>query len=188
MFTIETIKTKNFALAEIESLIKAQGKYKVVGRGAYATVYGSKESDIIYKVGEVSSNQPYLSYVKVLSRLKKHNPFTPKIYGVRFYKGKKSRDNYWVDDSDYFVVAMERLNTAKGKASQVHNWFDTMLGGWAEDMSQEILGVKMIIPEQLQHAMDILKASIRKSNGCFDFHKGNFMMRGNQVVITDPLS
>ena len=181
MFKIETIVVKKNAYKAAKELVEAQGKYRKIGSGAYGTVFGTKGSNVVYKVGEVDDNDGYLSYVRELASHKAHNPFTPKIYGVRIYEP----EGY---GSSYFVVAMERLAKGKGLC-QVADWFEEQLcdnGNTANPAALSMLGIKM--PKALLDALKILhRAYNRASYGDWDLHGGNFMLRGKQVVITDPL-
>lgn len=192
MFAVEKFKVKQEAREVAEKMIKAQGKYKAIGSGAYGVVYGSKDSKVVYKVGDTSDNVGYLAYIKVLSKQKKHNPFLPKVYGVRFIKD--------ADGDEVFVVAMERLEPLKRGMSDICDWFEDELvenDRWGSDTNkvEAALGVKKIVPKPLTEALEVLRKAHNESNSgrrwdCadWDLHSGNFMMRGRQIVVTDPLA
>ena len=186
MFKIETHIVPKNAEDIALTMIQSQGKYTQIGHGSYGTVYGSKRSDIVYKLGEVDGNEGYLAYINVLAKQKTHNPFTPKIYGVRFIKERNC--------AGVFVVAMERLTYMSNDIEdEIPNFFEDQLMygnpsiGTGIDM---VLGIKHIIPDPLQQAIKILKKAHASSNGkiSWDLHSGNFMMRGKQIVCIDPLS
>jgi hypothetical protein len=195
MFKTETIKCKGkkSAMDTATEMVKAQAEgMRMIGSGCYGYVYGVKGSDVVYKVGDANDNAGYLSYIDQLKRTKKHNPFTPKIYGVRIYEG--------VYGEKAFVVAMERLTPHKSNAQRimmhkVASWFEDNLTEDYDrtDMSCPALGVQVTMPDALTECV----AMIRKAydNGRFfgdwvdyDFHAGNFMFRGKQVVCIDPLA
>lgn len=193
MFAVEKYEVKQEAYSVAKEMIKAQGKYKAIGSGAYGTVYGSKDSKVVYKVGDTSDNVGYLSYIKVLAKQKKHNPFLPKIYGVRFIRSKSG--------DEVFVVAMEKLEPLARGMGDVCDWFEDELQRedfhWnkSRDKVEDLLGVKRSLPKPLTEALEVLRKAYKESNGGrrwdsadWDLHGGNFMMRGRQIVVTDPLA
>lgn len=192
MFAVEKFKVKQEAREVAEKMIKAQGKYRAIGSGCYGTVYGSKDSKVVYKVGDADNNVGYLSFIKVLSKQKKHNPYLPKVYGVRFIKDKHG--------DEVFVVAMERLEPLARGMGDVCDWFEDELvekDRWGSDTKkvEEALGVKKIVPKPLGEALTVLRKAYELSQSgkrCdqadWDLHGGNFMMRGKQIVVTDPLA
>lgn len=193
MFNIETIKCTGTAINAAVAMIKAQApNMKVIGAGCYADVWGSRHSDVVYKVGNVKDNAGYLAYVKQLGCKKTHNPFTPNIYAVRIYKGR---------DDSHFVVAMEKLDKGpRGYDSRkalrlVAEWFDGNLDENYEfsitRIQSRLLGVTVTAPATLLEAVEIIKTachSTRNFDIQYDFHAGNFMYRGPQVVCIDPLA
>lgn len=189
MFKIETIEVDGDADKAFDAargLVKAQGKYRRIGSGAYGTVYGLKNSDVVYKVGDLSDNEGYLEYIKELAKCKKHNPYTPRIYGVRIYKAKE--DDCWGDDAGAFVVAMEKLKPSKRGMHRIVSWFcDELEDNYRRDPAPAELGIKF--PPALTEVLALLRrAADRCSYASWDLHGGNFMVRGDQVVVTDPLA
>jgi hypothetical protein len=191
MFAIEKLDVagKKDAEKAAKEMINAQHKkMKFLGSGCYGSVYGAKDSDVVYKIGKVSSNKPYLSYIKVLAKQKKHNPYTPKVYGVRYIKDQRGMT--------VFVVAMEKLTALPRDMYDVASYFEGELEyGGNDDSKQDaekVLGIVRKVPKQLNEAMSILRNAFDEAGGKWDanwdLHEGNFMMRGKQVVCTDPLS
>ncbi len=184
MFKIEHIEVDESMSAETAAhkLVKEQGKYKTIGSGSYAMVYGAKNSPIVYKVGDAEEDEGYMSYLKVLSKQKKQNPFAPVIYGVRIYTD--------YDGRSYFVVAMERLKPVKGHIRDVIQFFqDTLDDSDIYDINGSIPLLGITVPKPLQemtHLLDRAGQSCRHAS--YDFHCGNFMMRDKQLVVTDPLA
>ena len=180
MFTIERIKVKGSGLHAAEQLVKDQpGEWGYLGSGVYGTVYGCKDKDWVYKVGKVSCNGPYLSYIKQLSKLETHNPYTPEIYGVRIYEGKP--------DSG-FVVAMERLKPLDGSGRTKAWAFKDFMQEFRMDRGLASLGIRLDVPAQLSELSKVLLTAKKNSRGSWDMHQGNFMMRKKQLVVTDPLA
>jgi hypothetical protein len=186
MFAIEKHEVKGDAEKVAMKMINAQGKYKHIGSGSYGSVYGCKKSNVVYKIGDASDNEGYIAFIRVLSKQKKQNPFMPVIYGVRFIKDK--------DGDEYFVVAMEKLESLPRRMYDVTDWFEEQLtghGGSSMRDAELAVGVKRVVPKELSTALAILQTAYDKSRSYgadWDLHEGNFMMRGKQVVCTDPLA
>jgi hypothetical protein len=199
MFKIETVKvdpTLYSTHAKYEKLypteaaaihlVDSQGKYTNIGSGAFGTVYGCRDTNIVYKVGEVKYNTAYLSYVRELLRLKTPNKFLPAIYGCRIFKHR---------GDSHFVVAMERLKEGKGNA--YYDAVDCMQcviqdDDW--DAYKDIPAKFIINIGDLKKATKVIDKAYNtaiKSDDCveLDLHSGNFMLRGkNEIVITDPIA
>jgi len=192
MLKIETIKVNGSARDAAKDMIKAQGAYKRIGSGAYGEVFGAKNSEVVYKLGDSTDNDGYWAFVKTLMKEKTHNPFLPKIHGVRVYKASTNR---WGDEDEYFVVAMERLARMPNKMNPARHWFCDQLerGSYSSDTPDKgavLLGVKMVVPKTLTDALKVLRKAARSSSCAdWDLHGGNFMMRGaKQLVVIDPLA
>lgn len=184
MFAIEKHTVKKDAYGFVQTMIKAQGEFRRLGSGAYGVVYGSKKSNIVYKVGEVSDNDGYIAFIKTLAKQKTHNPYLPRVYGVRFIKDKRG--------DEYFVVAMERLQELPGRLEDAADMLRDLLEEekGIEDAAAKQLGIKMTVPKELKAAIKILKQAYKEASKTYadwDLHFGNFMVRGRQIVVTDPL-
>lgn len=184
MFEIEKIKIDKRDSPEtaIRVLIKNQGRFTRIGSGCYADVYGNKKSNVVYKVGEVDSNAPYLAYVKALRVSRDANPYLPKIHGIRIYSNGCKYD-------DHFVVAMEKLTPLPRKLHSMPYFFERLLGDDGRDSDDYASAVALgIISNHMQHAIKLLHRAYKSErDSSFDIHSGNFMLRGEQIVITDPL-
>lgn len=183
MFEIERYKIKGDAYYTAKEMIRAQGAETCLGSGAYGRVYGSKEGKVVYKMGDASDNEGYLAFIKTLSKQKTHNPYLPQIYGVRFIKDSKG--------NEYFVVAMERLQPLPSKHFDVADVMQDLITGSKDSSSAEaIVGIKRSVPKQLVQAVRVVRDAYKSKQRYvnWDLHSGNFMLRGQQVVITDPLS
>ena len=183
MFKIEKYKVNGDARNVAQTMIRAQGEIRYLGSGIYGRVYGCKTNGLVYKTGEVDGNDGYLAYIKVLSKQNTHNPYLPKIYGVRFIKGDSGRG--------VFVVAMEKLSELRD--SSAVDWIRNAVGdgGRHSNESARLWGVKGKTPRELDEAIKVLKKAHRKAVSAgadWDLHSGNIMQRGRQLVITDPLA
>ena len=184
MFEIEKHTVDQDARSWVTEMIRSQGDFRRLGSGAYGVVYGSRKSNIVYKMGEVNDNDGYLAFIKVLAKQKKHNPYLPRVYGVRFIKDKNC--------NEYFVVAMERLQELPGRMEDAADLLRDILveEKGIEDAAAAQLGIKMSVPAELKTAIRVLKQAYKeasKSYADWDLHNGNFMVRGRQLVVTDPL-
>jgi hypothetical protein len=165
---------------------------RMIGSGCYGKVYGAKGLDVVFKICQTDDNEAYLSYVNEVVHMKEHNPYTPLIHGIRHYcKGKRG-----VDELDHFVVAMERLRWAKDKKERdmlngIARWFDAQFDEYRaplNEITNDKLGVHLTIPAPLVELMDLLeRAQSNSGDAWWDFHSGNFMLRGEQVVVIDPI-
>lgn len=185
MFAIEQIQIERNQNPEeqVEALIAAQSHnhrpYRHLDSGAFASVYGAKGSPIVYKTGDASSNEAYLAYVRELSRLSKHNPWLPRVYGCRIYSNGRDK---------HFVVALERLDQGQDRRfyDAVSELNDLC---YNRPATRSALGLKRIVPRELKTALDLIKRARRKSRSGWDIHSGNLMLRAaKQLVITDPLA
>ena len=195
MFKTETFKVEDDPAELAKVMVKAQlGKHaRRIGSGSYGDVWGTKHNDIVYKIGNANDNTGYLSFMEVLAKQKTHNPFFPKIYGLRYLKYKMA-----YREESTFVVAMEKLKRLSSKHTPVVGFFNDELDGeyddYGVDEAYAVLGVKRSIPKPLATALSVLREANKIANKkCYygvdwDLHSDNFMLRGNQVVITDPLA
>jgi hypothetical protein len=190
MFAIEKYKVKDNAEKVAKSMIQHQGNFRYIGSGSYGEVYGAEDSNVVYKIGDANNNVGYLGYIKVLAKQKTHNPYTPKVYGVRFING--------CGTSHVFVVAMERLKPLPRNLHGVPDFFAEHLTRTGDGLSptDKALGLTQGIPKPLRSALTIIRSAYTNANkGAhwsnsvdWDLHNGNFMMRDNQVVCIDPLA
>lgn len=196
MIKIEHIKTpdpEDF----VRKMLKFQGDYRVIGRGSYGEVFGAKKSNIVYKVGDIESNFPYLTFVDAVIKQSKPNPFFPRIYGVRYIRATHPYDDY----QDQFVVAMERLQRLTDK---VWRDFESLVVSELEETMYDIpdelearteaIGFVMGPNNDLKEATKLLKKIqnkySRKDEIAFDLHRENFMCRskGSHPIFVDPFA
>lgn len=162
---------------------------KFLGDGACATVYKGK--DCVYKIGTVKDNQAYLAYIQTIAESGIQNPFLPKVFGVRIV-------------GNYMIVALEELSDEfcsgdmKEQFGIGHHEFETLCSLLAHkhkdkfqsEIDKYASKIKGRFSNELMAAAYIVAATTKSPNSKgfrFDMHSGNFMMRGKQIVITDPL-
>lgn len=166
-------QTKCLAWLKAELGIK---ELRNIGHGCYATVYGAKGLDKVYKVGVINQNKDgYLRYVNAILKDAPDNPYTPRIYRMWNLK-TGSRQNY------YFVIEMERLKSSNGNDA-LSDTIEKLVCEPSSIHALTRLGVE--VPKELVQVTKLIsKLLVHSSN---DIHPGNIMMRGGQVVITDPI-
>ena len=186
MFKIETHKVKGSAFDFAEQMIKAQGSFKIKGSGSYANVYVDPSKDYVYKM--YSRDYGYDCYLKFLQSQKQQNPFAPKVYAVRVLKG--------TDGSRCTVVCTEKLKPFttkgqkhKGERMKIFRKAEFLFEKYYQFLydSDGIYRIKSSKDKLVRLVEDLYAFYGTKHCGSPDIHKGNLMLRGNQVVITDPL-
>lgn len=151
------------------------------GSGACASVY--VKGDVAYKVGPVRDNLAYLNFIEAVATLGTENKYLPKVYGVRIIGDymivalEKLRDDFEIEDLSKSVGIS--MYEAERIAYKLH------LG---EDVGVHTSSIKKKVFNEFVAALYVVAAAARKGGDTrLDMHSGNFMKRGNQIVITDPL-
>lgn len=154
---------------EIEPLIL--NGLEEIGNGCYATVYSAKKLDYVVKVGYKDSD-PYWSYVKKVLKDKTNNPYFPKI--------RKAFTVY-----DKYYVVMERLKPIPYNVRRMDSWDSSTesLNNRAKLLAKRKLVSRKYGKGKLKEAIDL----INSLGYCSDVHYNNIMLRGKQLVITDPV-
>lgn len=162
---------------------------KFLGDGACATVYKGK--DCVYKIGAVKDNQAYLAYIQTIAESGIQNPFLPKVFGVRIVDKNMIVALEELSDEFYAGDMTEKIGISHYELETLCEWIAYNHDGENQKRIDEYsLKIKEKFRNELMAAAYIVAATTKSPNckGCkFDMHSGNFMLRGNQVVITDPL-
>ena len=203
-FHIHTINIRTNARDKVRAILKAKGLRKI-GSGAYGSVHSSPKHKTVWKIGNAWDNDGYMAYLQVLQNLKGVNPFAPKIKSAIIYK--KSERNQW------FIIEMEKLQRvdsvdidsnltgkAYDKACRDADKLETKYCNLANlleiaiDDGKVNARLKRKFPNQVKALTTIVKAIHERAASdeggevSNDMHSGNIMLRGKQVVITDPLA
>lgn len=158
-------------------------KIELLSYGAYAQVYGCKRLKHVYKVSRRDK-----AYEEFIQRIEgKSNPLFPVVHGARILRHKL--------EASVCVVAMEKLKPLRGKAARA---FDRIFensplseNAWPDDLYNLISEVCSITGRvdkaAVRDAVDVL-TDVHSYTGCvLDLHSDNVMLRGNQLVLTDPV-
>lgn len=123
-----------------------------------------------------------ITYLKYVDWIKQHpnNPFVPKIYGVEDVKIAQPDD----EEVGYKIIFMEKLRNMSQVAYE--RFIMKTFGTPAEDLTED--DVKQQTEIELDLDLKELLEFITSFEDSTDFHSGNFMLRGNQVVFVDPLA
>lgn len=165
---------------EAANILRNAG-YKLMGEGAFATVYGKPGADHVLKLF-FASDTGYMEFVKVVNS-------NSNIHFPRF-KGKMMR----VTD-DYYAIRMELLtpvpdNRETEYVARTLSNYTRMIKGLAPYKQTEN-EVSEAIPEIEEDQPGIIDACSLIAHGTtkvIDIHNENIMMRGDVIVITDPVA
>lgn len=152
------------AFTVVRNFIKQD--FKLAGVGYYSAVFESNvDPNIVYKVGRTLKD-PFLDYIS-MPRLK-HNPHFPRVLSLH-----KDYDNYW------YMATIEALTPIPEHKKTL-----------AKTVRDSVHSLdKVSLPEQLKQLLnEVVLFAENDDSVSIDLHSGNIMMRGNTLVITDPLA
>lgn len=163
----------------------------VVDWGFYSQVFQHPTLDNVVVKVFTNNDQPYWRYVKWCVK-HQHNPFVPQILDV--VKVKCPRQSYG-------IVFLEKLKPIR-KASQLVKLLALSLNASHREVeqlnkhfeSQSMLRLYSLIDRVVRKGKsnsDFAQVWLqieRQGSSKFDLHHGNAMLRGRQLVITDPVS
>lgn len=185
----------------IDRVLEPYG-FSSLGEGAFAHVYYHPNLDYVLKVFN-RLDYGYLTFLRY-AMANQGNPALPKIIGQpkKLSTDKKS-DPELRALADWYFVRMERLEPLD--ISPASEFF----GGMIQFVNKVVLrrttsdDPKLMVtaetlkriqtweagfPELAQVMRDLEELTERGGEFGFDLHEGNLMKRGNQIVVTDPLS
>ena len=157
-----------------------------IGEGAYACVFQHPTlKNIVVKVFKTKDVE-FAKYLK-FCRTHQHNPYVPKIYG------------HHRSSTEYEIVFLERLKRVRvwQAVSRLVSKQFTLTKEQAKNLKSAFM---MPEPETFRELNKLVKS--RAANPDFeefwnhirthgprrlDFHPGNMMLRGKQLVFTDPV-
>lgn len=149
------------------------------GAGAYARTYIDHGRTHIIKVGDYDVNHSYMDFV-AYARAYPRNPWLPRISDAAVYYPYGQEDA--IAERPFIYVAMEVLHCIR--EASFDRYSDPL-----ESPKQFINLQKCGLIKMDKHftlALQILQKLDLKGHQP-DLHSGNVMLRGKQVVITDPV-
>lgn len=187
MFTIEITETLN-PVGDADQLVAGLQK---LGNGCFATAYASGHDQVV-KVG-VGNDWGYMSFLEVMSQQHTQNPWLPRIHWVRVFMSSTGRES-----DNRIVTCMERLErpwSEGGRMVDENNKYNPLwqeyvnICGEIDDHMHSAKDETAWIDrnQELSAALQVVRQAMRACNRTTDMHYGNFMVRGRQLVITDPI-
>ncbi|NPU64583.1 hypothetical protein HL667_06195 [Bradyrhizobium sp. 83012] len=152
--------------------------YRVIGSGAFSTVYHKPGSDRVIKVNRRPDN--WLDYVVWAARAGHAGKLAPKVYSFRVF-------NEGTPDA-FYVAVMERLETTVSRAECTKP--DAYRAWMSMRQFIEQQDAAAGVEAELHTAGAIrfgvaFRAAFKRA---WDLHGGNFMLRADgSLVCTDPL-
>jgi len=163
--------------------LKEKG-YVPLGSGAFAAVF--THPNINYAIKIFRNDPSYLKFINYCDK-NKGNPHLPK------FRGKPM-----TVDKEHYCIRMELLNKIPPNLSAVRSidefdmylkWYKKPIKDFLKKMKKEnpiIFNFFQSQPGLLETLEDIIKL-ISSKEETLDLHSDNLMMRGKDVVITDPI-
>jgi hypothetical protein len=148
--------------------------FTAMGSGTFGTVWSHPKLQYVLKVFR-SSDVAYLGWVNVCIQ-NKNNPHLPKFVSARPMR----------ITPEVSAVRMEKLAPIYSNLIIDIIYF-TKLTLYDQTGETERFNNYCNANPQWMDAVQILKEFSYKSGFKFDIHPGNFMLRGNTIVITDPV-
>lgn len=183
--------------------IITEQKMSMLDYGCYAEVYANDTAPYVVKLA-VGHDTGYRAWVNALMHLgNPNNPYLPKIHKSLLIRHADDHHKYrdhnrkpGFHPSDRFVVFIEKLKHNAGR--RAYNYANML-----SVMSQKKLGVDTFWHKRPMN-LDRLKKNreellilmelaantpdVHKNKHRIDLHSHNYMMRGHQVVVTDPIA
>lgn len=193
---------------DIRELLEKKG-YKLLGDGAYSEVWGREQDSFVIKLSR-NEDICYLKFAKWAMK-QKNNPYVPKIYFLKTYKGW---DDYDEKKVELFVSAIEKLEDFTYELTKV-KWTKKHIPFliWACVKTNEMRSYKKeLVKICSEYKIKLTKVFIKKCYDNFnrtkagktfnhiqsfvgkkcllDLHSGNIMIRRDpiHIVFTDPLA
>ena len=171
----------------VGSWLSHNGFYRT-GPGSFGTVYANNESNLVVKVVH-RQDTCYLAFVEWIKQ-QPPNPHLPRC-------GKIIR----VPGTDGYFLLMEKLTRLEKGDFRDHHWamvcwlyYNTHKDYYARRFGMRDYEEGEQLAEVWERDNPLLAATIRKiraevmSDSCpWDLHVDNLMMRGNTMVIIDPV-
>lgn len=189
-FDIYNVPCADAYSASQDMLVQLGVRNKPIGRGSYAKVYEVDALTVVKYLPHVEEDS-YFEYVKLLSKQKHHNPYTPVINAAYLLQESKQQKSA--------IVIMERLTPMAmhfGRTRAIEMEAERILRdsprvGRAVSAMHEMHSLMSGCSStpaggQLAKAFSIIKKVLNKTGGIVDISEHNMMMRGNQLVFTDP--
>jgi len=146
--------------------------FKVLGRGHFSTVYGKEGYSRVIKVTHYEDN--WIDYALWAAKRGWAGKFAPQVYSFRKHT------------NEFRVSVVERLDRTLRDLERSHAF--RLVGDLVMHADQDNLMANLFL-EELEPGLPAFLGDFKKAFGCGrrDFHDGNWMVRGQKLVLTDPV-
>lgn len=187
LFNIDIIECNN-PKEQAQDLVSGLQK---LGKGCFATVYASDHNQVI-KISE-GQDWGYISFLEAMSQQRTHNPWLPRIQWAKVFMSNTGKEQ-----DNRVVTCLEHLERPWKDCGTIDDEHDSSAEYWQKCVVQckEIeshmssgRNQKDWINQnqELSAALQVVRQAMRACGRNVDMHCGNFMLRGRQLVITDPI-
>lgn len=176
---IEATRSLNAYLRYLEDTLE----FIPIGEGYKARAFLTNENTVI----KVAVNDAGYDAFLEVALANQDDPSFPKIYHVARYKNVKQEREWNMDRKvNVTVVTMEKLEPSGTEGEIASSLLMAPERRWATHSQTEIRKVKRMMRKSnfIQACRKIKHLFMDYSE---DMHGGNLMLRGQQLVITDPL-
>lgn len=149
--------------------------FKLLGKGAFSSVLAKEGSKRVIRV--TYGNDNWLDYVIWSMKKGYSGTFAPRVYGYKKV--------VWKDDV-FFIASAERLDRTAyhvGAEEDAALIPDLIYKAKYNPLAKTFL--ELYNPRLAQFYDDFLQEFSKQG---LDLHKGNLMLRGNEIVFNDPVS
>ena len=176
-----------------------EGFYNRIGSGSFGTVY-SNDSDTVVKITH-GQDRAYFAYLKMIHDLGFENPYIPKIKEVILFRVKDTEYTIYPELSHVrMMVQMERLQESfknydyrRVAAANIAKMLTKFVCPKWDDEKDEYSDQPPMECDELRQEHQDLIALLRLMHETYptityDIRTSNIMVRGRQLVVTDPVS
>lgn len=153
---------------------------KSLGRGAYARVFQHPSQEHVAVKVLIKPDPDYVQYAEIAMKTK--NPWFPRVHAISQVQYKRGANNILFMEklrkasNDDIRLATQKIVAGISSLSQFTSFVNFSPNTWKR-VSRRTTDPKV---KELADVMVKLN--------CGDFHNANVMMRGNQLVFTDPVA
>lgn len=178
------IKSKDWDYEpELRKELIANG-YNKIGEGDYSDIYGHPSKDTVIKIRadlgstKIANPNREIKFYKLC--LKSNNPYLPKVSNLK-------RIDYWyyieIEKLTKLTSEYEKLIYRMVNSSMLSYSDEEFVSEFSEITDEEKIEMLLGLKNTILFVINTLKINPEFA----DFgNVDNFMMRGNQIVITDP--
>lgn len=164
-----------------------------LGSGYFSRVYAHPSSNKVIKVLNSPGTDGWVDYVKWANENGFGGTFAPKLYSYKHHK-----------DGCFAVAVMERLDKTLHNLSLTSNrslslsekttkdkvtFLRSALSHGINENNDVAMAIADILQPGYRKFIDAFREKFGRGSGYgYDMHSGNWMLRGNDLVMSDPLS